>query len=394
MIPLIAATILSLGVSAAPVEVTLLSGESFEGVLQSLDESNIVIDVSGQEKTVKLKGVMTVRPKTDMPESVSMPEELAIRLTDGSSFSASNFLTTGQQATVETSSLGTLELKLPSVSTVRFGALDSKVGPAWQDLRTRDPDRDLLIIRKGDKLDFVQGVVSEVNDDKVKFLLGSREVPLPRERVFGIVYANRDVPKTAAVCDVILTSDAKFQVQSLVSNDGKLNGKLLGGSEFSISMESIKTLDFSLGKIRYLSDMEPRKTEHTPFWDLEYKVLRNRNFQGDPLKLGDQVYERGLWIHSQTRLTYRIGGDFTRFKAVMGIDEAVASNGLGNVEVIISGDGKELLKQVVTGTDDPVAVDLDVSDVINLEIFVGFNEKAGNFDLSDHLDLAEARVIK
>lgn len=394
MIPLIATTILSLGLTSAPVEVTLLNGESFAGVVQTLDQSNIILEVAGEEKNIPLKGVMTVRPNTEMPNAVSMPEEFAIQLADGSSFSASKYLTSGKQATVESNQLGTLELKLPLVSTVRFGALDSKVSAAWQELQARGPDRDLLIIRKGDKLDFVQGVVSAVTETQVKFLLGSREVPLPRERVFGIVYANREVPQTPAVCDVVLTSDAEFQVQSLVMNAGKLSGELLGGAEVSIPWESVKTLDFSLGKIRYLSDMEPRKIEHTPFWDLEYQVLRNRNFEGDPLKLGDRVYERGLWIHSQTRLTYRLGGDYTQFKAMMGIDEAVASNGLGNVEVIISGDGKELLKRIVTGADDPIAVDLDVTGVVNLEIFVGFNEKAGNFDLSDHLDLADARVIK
>ncbi len=394
MTSLIYAAVLSLGLAASPVEITLLSGESFEGEMQSLDATNIVLDVAGQEKVIPLKGVMTVRPKTEVPDSISMPEELAIRLTDGSSFSASNYETSGKQATVESSELGKLELNLPSVSTVRFGALDSKVGAAWQELQSRGPDRDLLIIRKGDKLDFVQGVVSEVTDAQVKFLLGSRSVPLPRERVFGIVYANREVPETAAFCDVILTGDARFQVQSLVSQDGQLTGKLLGGSDFSIPWESVKTLDFSLGKIRYLADMEPRKVEYTPYFDRMFEIRRNRNFDGNPLKLGGKVYERGLWIHSETRLTYRLGGDYTQFKAVMGIDEEVARRGIGNVEVIISGDGKELLNQIVTGLDEPVAVELDVTNVVNFEIFVGFNDKAGNYDMGDWLDLAEARVIK
>ena len=78
----------------------------------------------------------------------------------------------------------------------------------------------------------------------------------------------------------------------------------------------------------------------------------------------------------------------------MGIDEEVARRGIGNVEVIISGDGKELLNQIVTGLDEPVAVELDVTNVVNFEIFDGFNDKAGNYDMGDWLDLAEARVIK
>ena len=73
----------------------------------------------------------------------------------------------------------------------------------------------------------------------------------------------------------------------------------------------------------------------------------------------------------------------------MGIDQAVAP--LGNVHVVISGDGKTLLESDVRGSDQPQNLDLDVAGVRDLEILVDFG---GDLDIADHLDLADAKVIK
>ena len=61
------------------------------------------------------------------------------------------------------------------------------------------------------------------------------------------------------------------------------------------------------------------------------------------------------------------------------------------MHVVISGDGNPLFEADVRGSDPPRELDLDVTDVRDLEILVDFG---GDLDISDHLDLAEARVIK
>jgi hypothetical protein len=76
---------------------------------------------------------------------------------------------------------------------------------------------------------------------------------------------------------------------------------------------------------------------------------------------------------------------------VAGIDQLVARNGRGDVHVVISGDGKPLWEADVRGTGEPQTLDLDVSGVRDLEILVDFGS---DLDISDHLDLADARVIQ
>jgi len=74
----------------------------------------------------------------------------------------------------------------------------------------------------------------------------------------------------------------------------------------------------------------------------------------------------------------------------MGIDQSVATRG-GDVHVIIRGDGKVLLEADCKGDDAPRALDLDVEKIRDLEIFVDYGKY---IDIADHLDLADARLIK
>jgi hypothetical protein len=73
----------------------------------------------------------------------------------------------------------------------------------------------------------------------------------------------------------------------------------------------------------------------------------------------------------------------------MGIDALVGRR--GNVRVVISADGNPLLETDVRGTDKPRLVDLDVSGRRELQILVDFGK---DLDIADHLDLADARLIR
>ena len=127
---------------------------------------------------------------------------------------------------------------------------------------------------------------------------------------------------------------------------------------------------------------------------LDDQTLRKwakNNIVPTPLRLGNKVYARGLCLHSKTQLKYRLGGEYRRLQTVIGIDHLVASNGYGDCRLVISGDGKSLFEADVKAKDSPRPIDLDVEGVVMLEIQVDFG---GNLDISDHLDLADAKLVK
>ena len=157
-------------------------------------------------------------------------------------------------------------------------------------------------------------------------------------------------------------------------------------------------IDYSRGKVVYLGELEPETVDWTPYFGPADNIRsrakflwprENRSLDSGPLQLDGRPYEKGIAIHSRTRLTYHLAGDFRRFKATAGIDDSVRP--AGHVRLVLHGDGRVLFQADVAGTDPPRPLDLDVSSVRRLTILVDFGE---NLDTADHLDLCQARVVK
>jgi hypothetical protein len=122
--------------------------------------------------------------------------------------------------------------------------------------------------------------------------------------------------------------------------------------------------------------------------NLFFQPRLNRSLEPGGLRLGDHVYAKGLAMHSRSELVFRLPGDFRRLQALAGIDDAVRPG--GNVRLSIYGDDRLLLEEVITGRDKPRRLDLDIRGVARLKIVADFNGD----EVSDHLDLCEARILE
>jgi hypothetical protein len=371
-------------------ELTTLSGHRQTGVLTELSSDSATLTAAGKTVKVPLAEVLDIRALSVKPTaSGGDPRRLEVALTDGSHLFVSGLGVSESGAQVETANFGKFALPLNAVANIRLAPNEPPVADAWHDLTTRDLTRDMLVIRKGNVLDHLDGTVGKVDDVGIHFVLDGEDVTLKREKIFGIVYARRNADPGKPVCEVTSTGGDFLKAQTAQWSNGQLKAGLLGGAQIVAPGEQIVTLDFSLGKVRYLSQLEPREVKYTPFFDQVWTYCRDRPRDGGMLRLGNKEYARGLWIHSRTLLKYRVNGEYRRFQAVMGIDQAVAP--LGNVHVVISGDDKVLHQSDVRGSDPPLNLDLDIAGVREIEILVDFG---GDLDIADHLDLADAKVIK
>jgi hypothetical protein len=371
------------------VELTTLTGRRVTGALVELSPDHASLKARGEQVRVPLAEVLelrTVRPRPAVPPDSRRPE---LTLTDGSRLYWTALHVSDRQLSVETSQLGKFSVPLTAVSSIRLAALDRQVVDAWKDLSAREVTQDMLVIAKGNVLDHLDGTVGTIDETSIHFVLDGEERTAKREKVFGIVYARRNADASKPVCELSTAGGDLLKAQTVALNAGQLKIAMLGAAQLVVPAEQVLSLDFSAGKVRYLSQLEPREVKYTPFFDQVWTYCRDRPRDGGTLRLGNKEYTRGLWIHSRTFLKYRLAGDYRRFQAVMGIDQAVAP--LGNVHVVISGDGKTLRESDVRGSDPPQNLDLDVAGVRDLDILVDFG---GDLDIADHLDLADAKVIK
>jgi hypothetical protein len=200
-----------------------------------------------------------------------------------------------------------------------------------------------------------------------------------------------------AVCRVADVTGSQWSVRSIaLSSD--LEWTTPAGLTVVRPLATVTQIDFSRGKVVFLSDLKPESITFTPWFGGNedaplltefYAPREDKHLGSGLLQLGGRQYGKGLWMHSRSRVVYRLPGRFRRLKAVVGIDDRVRPR--GHVRLVIRGDDRVLLETTAAGTDPPRPVDLDVSGVRRITLLVDFGDQ---LDVADHLDLCEARIIK
>ena len=391
-----------LAVAQAPtVEVQTLSESLLQGTLESLTANSVIVKTSSGSETVPTTNILQIRSAA--PASTAVVESILVRLIDDSQLRVRTFVSSGTAATVTHPQLGELQIPATSVSSVRFAAADPKVETEWNQLIERAPKKDMIAIRKAEVLDHLDGVVGSMNDSTLQFQLDGDDLAVKREKIFGLIYSKRESTARKAVAQLELTSGDRLSAKQIEWNGTKWQVRLVTGLELSVAPESLRVIDYSISKFTYLSDLEPRGMKHTPYFGefSDFHVFayrRDKDFEGNRISLGHKRYAKGLAIHSKTALKYRLGGDYRRFQAVMGIGDEINR---GNVEVTIKADEKVVFNGSVKVGENgqqgsqrpaPQLLDIDVAGVVEMEIVVDYGSPM--IDIGDRLYLANARLVR
>lgn len=120
-------------------------------------------------------------------------------------------------------------------------------------------------------------------------------------------------------------------------------------------------------------------------------VLKNARF-GKPLKIGNQIFERGLFCHAPSRILVRLPGPGKTFRATIGVDHNEhTSGGTGSVIFSVTVNGEtRYTSEVMRGTmpGAPIEVPLDGATEFLLEI-----SDAGDGISCDQADWADANAV-
>jgi hypothetical protein len=282
-------------------------------------------------------------------------------------------------------------------------AEDPKNREAWKKVLAGRGKRDLYVIREAEGLSFVTGTIQGGNEagDVLTFekLDGSTtELRLSRA-TGGLVFAQPASSDTAPTLCKVYDTFGNTLIARAVSVDAS------GATVTTVSGVVVKypgrggisKLDYALGNMAYLSDLEPLvdvppapPDEKGLRLNVTAPFTRDKLVSNEPLKLGTEVYPKGISVAPETRLTYNIGGDYREFRAVVGVQEKTPDGNLEARLTIETEEGRVLFSEVLKRKDKPRTIGLDVKGAKQIRISV-----EADFPVNGNtVILADAKVQK
>jgi hypothetical protein len=254
---------------------------------------------------------------------------------------------------------------------------------------------DVAILTNGDRL---SGLITELVRGSLTFKTNAGTVKLPVSRVDGVSLQVRRDPSLKEwenTTLVGLRDGSLIYANEVVAIEKEL--KLEIGKSVTLAGGDVGDVVFlqpRSGRVDYLSDLEPADYRHVPYLSVDWTYKRDRNVLGEPLVVGGNRYLKGIGMHSAGRLSYRLGGKFSRFDAAVAMDDSAKDRGSAMFGVYVLRDGKisEAYKSgIVRGGEAPQAVSVDLTGAQGLTLTVDFADRGDELDRADWLD---ARLIR
>jgi NPCBM/NEW2 domain len=394
----------AVGLCPAPAaDLRPLQGDTVKGEVVSVSAREIVMKADGKEVTTPVDQVLQL----DFAPPGKPPKEkyVDVELTDGSLLHCGQVALRGKQVEADLRTGQKLRFPLDAVSYVLNDAQDAKVQRQWKDLVARKRNSDVLASVRDGELVTLNGTFGEADADgqTIAFDLNSAGRPraIKLEKVHGMLFFRQPDPKAPPVlCKLHDTQTNLVMVSDVAAAPDGFTVTTPAGVKIDYPRALLVRLDFSKGKLTYLSDLEPAKVVYSSTEDRPEPYRRDKNLDNGDLKLANAdkaqgpcprgPVAKGLAVHAYTSLDYDLGGDYREFTTWLGVDQDVGSAG-GSTKVEVQGDGKELFSGTVGPGDAPVHVTCNIKDVRRLRIIVSSPDL---LDLGRHVDLADAKVSK
>ncbi len=402
-----------LAVMFAPTDskISMLDGQTHSGALSAISASEVELSENDALIRLPIDDVMVIEFPVTAP--AASDESQMLLFSDGSQLHGTSIARTAKSLTAQTVLFGAIDAKVDAIHAVRLQADNPSYTQQWNTFLKRDSEKDNLVVAKrdGSGLDFLAGIVSSVTSENVEFLLDGETIPVPAERVYGIVFGRPAGSTTGTVGPnpaIQLTSVAGdvINAKTIVLEGDQLKAESAWGQPLSVPMNQLQKIDLSSGRIQFLSEMpalverfDGIDPENSLFAGLispeQQKLLfgpqRNMTIERQSrLRLRGREFTRGLCIHSRSELQWELEKRFSAMECLVGVDDEVAFNGSHAVALKITGDDNVLFEKLIATTDDPLPLRLPLEGVSTLTILVDFGDGSS---VCDWLDIADARLV-
>jgi len=287
--------------------------------------------------------------------------------------------------------LGEVRLPIDAVRALRFGELIrgsrfQKGLLEWEASR----ELDTIFISGGAELQEVDGLIEEVNAGALIFDREDALQSIPLVRAYGVVLASpllKAEERPAVVLSLAGGTRLRADIDGLAK--GKVSLSLVEGVDVVVPWNQVRRITISSERLEYLSDIDPIQERSRPVLAPGRSWQRDRTVSGLPIKIGDQVYDKGLGFASGMSVTFPNEGLHDLFIAEIGID--IDSGIRGDCEFVVLCENREVFRKRKRGGEPADLIKVDITGASDVTLRVDYGE---DLDIADHADWGEACFIQ
>ncbi|MEM8864851.1 MAG: NPCBM/NEW2 domain-containing protein [Planctomycetota bacterium] len=397
----------------AIVEAAMIDGTTVRGTLTSLSKERLVLAKASGAQVAVAAGAL---PTLQFVSSNSPDEDQqagAIYLRDGSVLPIESVESSPKGSKLriglsdaDRATPAEVDIGIDRIRCIRLPESPEGFVEPWQAMRKRSSTSDLIVTRPktADSLDYVEGYVESIGRSAVRLYLDEQPLDVSREKIFGIVFASESSGVRVDPHPLVATRGGmQLFAKRLRLLAADLSVTTAAGVDVTVPLSNVSEIDFSYGRLTYLSDLAPLATENDPLFgplrDRElsaaWPVFRtNAALWGGPLVARDPLtddlrrrdFDRGLSITAGGTVAYDVEG-YTEFRCVA--DIAPDSSPSGSVRLVIEIDRKQELRREFNAAALPLDLVLPLMNARELRLRV---ERQSGIRGSVHL--GQARLIR
>ncbi len=377
--------------------VTRLDGSTLAGRFVSIGDDHLSISTDGEVSTVPLVDVGAVEFATDRAQPGSpgaAPAATQFFIRGGGA--ARGVIVRGADESVVVSFDGLPdEVAVPfdELAAVRFAdptGLEASETLFQQALADRRPAEDVLITRDATEAKAVRGVLESLSATEGSFQFGGRSRGFQLANAYAIVFAATVGSRVDPPARVTLMDGTVWPGQVAVATGTQLEFVTSLQTRLDLPLSHVRRIEFRSDRVVPLSSLAWRDENCEGVLHRPWPVRRDLSAGGTPMTLDGRRFDRGIGMHSRCEVTFDLDASYETFASWIGIDDAVRP--AGNAVFRVIGDGEPLFDSgEVTGRDKASLIRVPVTGVRLLTLIVEYGQ---GFDLSDHANWADARLIK
>jgi len=379
-----------------------VSGDPLRGDIVELNDREVVVSQNGKKINRPIKEVLRV----EFREPGKLPTDkpvILIELTDGSQLYASQILLKKKEFEATLFSGGVVKIPAGLVLGVLMNAGEDANRREWKTRLFNMRGKEAVVVKRGEAISSLEAVLGDGDEsgNSISFAVTlegeTRAATRKLASLHGLIFKNSLAPTAGPfTCKMLDSAQNLIMVSSLTGREGGVIVTTPAGVKLDVPFERVVRVDYTQGRLEYLSDLTPTKIvtrsnlddEETPD---QWHVYKDSNLDKKPMVLAGVTYSKGLALKPYAELIYELKGDYREFEAMAGIDDGISVAGSAILQ--IEGDGKELASIQLPAPDKSrlKALKISVKDVQRLRIIV---RSDGEFDTARHLDLADAKIRK